>query len=181
MDSGNAIPAHTNGVNATMAVIQQKIVPHIWMEKDAEKAAEFYVSVFKNSRILKTAYYPEASEEVSGQKAGTVMTVKFEIEGQEFMVLNGGPAFRPNEAISFMVYCDTQKEIDYYWERLSAVPEAEICGWLKDKFGVTWQVVPTVLEPMITDKDQKKVERVTAAFLKMKKFDIAELQKAYNG
>ena len=109
------------------------------------------------------------------------MTVKFEIEGQEFMVLNGGPVFRPNEAVSFMVYCDTQEEIDSYWERLSSVPEAEICGWLKDKFGVSWQVVPTVLEAMTTDKDPEKVERVTAAFLKMKKFDIGELKKAYNG
>ena len=151
------------------------------MERDAEKAAGFYVSVFKNSKILETAYYPKASEAVSGQKAGSVMTVKFEIEGQEFMVLNGGPAFRPNEAISFMVYCDTQEEIDYYWERLSFVPEAEICGWLKDRFGVTWQIVPTVLEAMMTDKDPEKVERVTAAFLKMKKFDIGELKKAYNG
>jgi predicted 3-demethylubiquinone-9 3-methyltransferase (glyoxalase superfamily) len=164
-----------------MVKIKQKIVPHIWMERDAEKAAGFYVSVFKNSKILETAYYPKASEAVSGQKAGSVMTVKFEIEGQEFMVLNGGPAFRPNEAISFMVYCDTQEEIDYYWERLSFVPEAEICGWLKDRFGVTWQIVPTVLEAMMTDKDPEKVERVTAAFLKMKKFDIGELKKAYNG
>ena len=164
-----------------MVKIKQKIVPHIWMERDAEKAAGFYVSVFKNSKILETAYYPKASEAVSGQKAGSVMTVKFEIEGQEFMVLNGGPAFRPNEAISFMVYCDTQEEIDYYWERLSFVPEAEICGWLKDRFGVTWQIVPTVLEAMMTDKDPEKVERATAAFLKMKKFDIGELKKAYNG
>ncbi|HOB60220.1 MAG TPA: VOC family protein [Methanoregulaceae archaeon] len=164
-----------------MAKIKQKIVPCIWLEKDAEKAAEYYISVFRNSKILETAYYPKASEAVSGQKAGSVMTVKFEIEGQEFMVLNGGPAFRPNEAISFMVYCDTQEEIDYYWERLSFVPEAEICGWLKDRFGVTWQIVPTVLEAMMTDKDPEKVERVTAAFLKMKKFDIGELKKAYNG
>ena len=164
-----------------MAKIKQKIVPCIWLEKDAEKAAEYYISVFRNSKILETAYYPKASEAVSSQKAGSVMTVKFEIEGQEFMVLNGGPAFRPNEAISFMVYCDTQEEIDYYWERLSFVPEAEICGWLKDRFGVTWQIVPTVLEAMMTDKDPEKVERVTAAFLKMKKFDIGELKKAYNG
>jgi predicted 3-demethylubiquinone-9 3-methyltransferase (glyoxalase superfamily) len=164
-----------------MAKIKHKIVPCIWLEKDAEKAAEYYISVFRNSKILKTAYYPKASEEVSGQKGGSVMTVKFEIEGQEFMVLNGGPVFRPNEAVSFMVYCDTQEEIDSYWERLSSVPEAEICGWLKDKFGVSWQVVPTVLEAMTTDKDPEKVERVTAAFLKMKKFDIGELKKAYNG
>ena len=98
-----------------MVKMTQKIVPHVWLEKDAEKAAEFYVSVFKNSNILKTSYYPEAAEEVSGQKKGTVMTVTFELEGQEFMVLNGGPAFKPNEAISFMVYCDTQAEIDSFW------------------------------------------------------------------
>lgn len=164
-----------------MARMTHNIVPHIWLERDAEIAAEFYVSVFKNSRILRTSYYPEAAVQVSGQKKGSVMTVLFEIAGQEFMVLNGGPAFRPNEAISFMVFCDTQDEIDYYWERLSYVPASEQCGWLKDKFGVSWQIVPTMLETMITDKDPRKVERVTAAFLKMKKFDLSELRKAYEG
>lgn len=159
----------------------RKIVPHIWLEKDAEKAAKFYVSVFKNSRILSTSYYPQAAEEVSGQKKGTVMTVRFEIEGEQFMVLNGGPAFRPNEAISFMVYCDTQEEIDYFWDKLSFVPESEQCGWVKDSFGISWQIVPTLLEKMITDEDPEKVERVTAAFLTMKKFDIGELRKAYEG
>ena len=164
-----------------MVKISQKIVPHLWLEKDADKAAEFYVSVFKNSRILKTSYYPKAAEEVSGQKKGSVMTVRFRLEGQEFMVLNGGPAFKPNEAVSFMVFCDTQKEIDYFWDKLSFVPESEQCGWLKDKFGLSWQIVPTILDAMITDKDPQKVERVTAAFLKMKKFDISALQKAYEG
>ena len=164
-----------------MVKMNQKIVPHVWLEKDAEKAAEFYVSVFKNSNILKTSYYPEAAEEVSGQKKGTVMTVTFELEGQKFVVLNGGPAFKPNEAISFMVYCDTQAEIDYFWEKLSFVPESEECGWLKDKFGISWQIVPVILETMMADKDPQKVERVTAAFLKMKKFDIGELKKAYEG
>src|SRR4030042_2261163 len=164
-----------------MVKISQKIVPHLWLEKDADKAAEFYVSVFKNSRILKTSYYPQAAEEVSGQKKGSVMTVRFILEGQEFMVLNGGPAFKPNEAVSFMVFCDTQKEIDYFWDKLSFVPESEQCGWLKDKFGLSWQIVPTILDAMITDKDPQKVERVTAAFLKMKKFDIRELKIAYEG
>ncbi|MGZ5502931.1 MAG: VOC family protein [Halobacteriota archaeon] len=164
-----------------MAKMTQKIVPHIWLEKDAEKAAEFYISVFKNSKILKTSYYPKAAEEVSGQKEGTVMTVKFELEGQVFMVLNGGPAFTPNEAISFVVYCDTQEEIDYFWENLSFMPEAEQCGWLKDKFGISWQIVPAILDTMIGDKDPQKMERVTAAFLKMKKFSIEELKKAYKG
>jgi len=162
-----------------MVKISQKIVPHVWLEKDADRAAEFYVSVFKNSRILKTSYYPKAAEEVSGQKKGSVMTVRFTLEGQEFMVLNGGPAFKPNEAVSFMVFCDTQEEIDYFWDKLSSVPEAEQCGWLKDKFGLSWQIVPTILDTMIADKDPQKVERVTAAFLKMKKFDIEKLKKAY--
>ena len=164
-----------------MVKISQKIVPHLWLEKDADKAAEFYVSVFKNSRILKTSYYPKAAEEVSGQKKGSVMTVSFILEGQEFMVLNGGPAFKPNEAVSFMVFCDTQEEIDYFWNKLSFVPESEQCGWLKDKFGLSWQIVPTILDAMMTDKDPQKVERVTAAFLKMKKFDISALRKAYEG
>ena len=164
-----------------MVKISQKIVPHLWLEKDADKAAEFYVSVFKNSRILKTSYYPQAAEEVSGQKKGSVMTVRFKLEGQEFMVLNGGPAFKLNEAVSFMVFCDTQEEIDYFWNNLSFVPESEQCGWLKDKFGLSWQIVPTILDAMITDKDPQKVERVTIAFLKMKKFDIRELKIAYEG
>src|SRR4030042_3585626 len=164
-----------------MVKISQKIVPHLWLEKDADKAAEFYVSVFKNSKILKTAYYPKAAEEVSGQKQGSVWTVSFTLDGQEFMVFNGGPVFKLSEAVSFMVFCDTQEEIDYFWNKLSFVKEAEQCGWLKDKFGLSWQVVPTVLFTMITDKDPQKVERVTAAFLEMKKFDIKALKKAYEG
>lgn len=164
-----------------MATIKQKMVPCIWLEKDAEKAAEFYVSVFKKSRILKTSYYPKAAEEVSGQKAGSVLTVRFTLEGQEFLVLNGGPVFKLSPAVSFMVFCDTQDEIDYFWSKLSFVPEAEQCGWLVDKYGLSWQIVPTILEAMTTDKDPEKVERVTAAFLKMKKFDISALQKAFNG
>ena len=151
------------------------------MEKDAEKAAEFYVSVFKNSKILKTSYYPKASEEVSGQKEGSVMTVRFNLEGQEFMVLNGGPFFKLSEAVSFMVFCDTQEEIDYFWNKLSFVKESEQCGWLKDKFGLSWQIVPTILETLMTDKDSQKVEKLMAAFLKMKKLDISALKKAYEG
>ena len=112
------------GDENTMVKISQKIVPHIWLEKDAEKAAEFYVSVFKNSMILKTSYYPKAAEEVSGQKEGSVMTVRFKLEGQEFIALNGGPVFKLNEAVSFMVFCDTQEEIDYFWNKLSFVKEA---------------------------------------------------------
>jgi len=164
-----------------MVTVKQKIVPCIWLEKDAEKAAAFYVSVFKNSRILRTSYYPKAAEEVSGQKQGSVLTVSFSLDGQEFLVMNGGPVFRLNEAVSFTVLCDTQDEIDYFWNALSFVPEAEQCGWLKDKFGLSWQIVPTVLDAMMTDPDQEKVERVTRAFLPMKKFDIAALKKAFEG
>jgi predicted 3-demethylubiquinone-9 3-methyltransferase (glyoxalase superfamily) len=161
--------------------MKQKIVPCIWLEKDAEKAAAFYVSVFKNSRILNTSWYPEAAEQVSGQKKGSVMTVRFTLDGQEFLVLNGGPVFTLNEAVSFTVLCDTQEEIDYFWNALSFVPEAEQCGWLKDKFGLSWQIVPTILESMVTDRDPEKVERVVAAYLPMKKFDISVLKKAFEG
>jgi predicted 3-demethylubiquinone-9 3-methyltransferase (glyoxalase superfamily) len=164
-----------------MVKISQKIVPCLWMEKDAEKAAEFYVSVFKNSKIIKTSHYPKASEEVSGQKAGSVMTVTFNLEGQEFMVLNGGPFFKLSEAVSFMVFCDTQEEIDYFWNKLSFVKESEQCGWLKDKFGLSWQIVPTILETLMTGKDPQKVEKLMAVFLKMKKLDISALKKAYEG
>jgi predicted 3-demethylubiquinone-9 3-methyltransferase (glyoxalase superfamily) len=164
-----------------MVKINQKIVPHIGLEKDAEKAAEFYVSVFKNSRILKTSYYPEAAVEVSGQKKGSVMTVRFTLEGHEFEVLNGGPLFKLSEAVSFMVYCDTQEEIDHFWNNLSFVPEAEQCGWLKDKFGLSWQIGARILDSMITDRDQQTVERVMAVFLKMKKLDIKALKKAFEG
>lgn len=164
-----------------MATVSQKIVPCIWLEKDAERAAAFYVSVFRNSKILKTSYYPKASEEVSGQKEGSVLTVRFSLEGQEFLVLNGGPVFRLNPAVSFTVLCDTQEEIDYFWGKLSSVPEAEQCGWLVDRFGLSWQIVPSMLESMTTDPDPGKVERVTAAFLNMKKFDISALKKAYEG
>lgn len=164
-----------------MVTLRQKIVPCIWMEKDAEKAAGFYVSVFRNATILKTSYYPKASEEVSGQKQGSVLTVTFTLEGQEFVLLNGGPVFKLSPAVSFMVLCDTQEEIDYYWRKLSFVQEAEQCGWLVDKYGLSWQIVPSILESMTTDPDPAKVERVTAAFLKMKKFDISALKKAYEG
>lgn len=164
-----------------MVTISQKIVPCIWLEKDADKAAAFYVSAFRNSKILKTSYYAKASEEVSGQKQGSVLTVSFTLEGQEFMVLNGGLVFKLNEAVSFMVFCDTQEEIDYFWNQLSFVKEAEQCGWLVDKYGLSWQIVPTILESMTTDRDPEKVERVTAALLNMKKLDISALKKAYKG
>lgn len=161
----------------------QKITPFLWFDTQAEDAANYYISVFKNSKINTIVRYPESAEAVAGKPAGSVMTVEFELEGEAFSALNGGkvPGFEFSSAISFVVICDNQEEIDHYWEKLSAVPEAEQCGWCKDKFGVTWQVVPKVLNEMLSDPDQAKVERVTACFMPMKKFDIVELEKAYKG
>lgn len=161
----------------------QKITPCFWFDDQAEEAANYYVSTFGDGKILRTDKYPEAAEEVSGKKAGSVMTVEFEIQGMTFLALNGGkvPGFEFSPATSFIVQCETQAEIDHLWEKLSAVPEAEQCGWCKDKFGVTWQIVPKVLNEMLRDAVSAKVERVTAAFLPMKKMDIAALKKAYEG
>lgn len=158
----------------------QKISPYLWFKEGAEEAAAHYVSLFANAKITSTSYYPEASVEVSGKPAGSVMTVEFELEGQRFIALNGGdvPGFTFSPAISLMVSCETQDEIDRLWEGLSAVPEAEQCGWARDKYGVTWQIVPTVLYELLSSGDQVQTERVTAAFLKMKKFNIAALRQA---
>jgi predicted 3-demethylubiquinone-9 3-methyltransferase (glyoxalase superfamily) len=152
----------------------QKITPHLWYDKEAKEAAEFYTSVFPRSKIKNTTT-------LHNTPSGTVDIVTIELLGQDFMLISAGPLFKFNEAISFMIYCDTQEEIDYYWEKLSAVPEAEQCGWLKDKFGLSWQIVPTAMDEMMKDKDQEKLARVTEAFLQMKKFDIAALKRAYEG
>lgn len=152
----------------------QKITPHLWFDKEAVEAAEFYTSVFPESRIKDITT-------LHNTPSGSVDIVIIELLGQEFTLISAGPLFRFNEAISFMVHCDTQEEIDYYWERLSAVPEAEQCGWLKDKYGLSWQIVPSVMGDMMKDKDDKRLARVTEAFLGMKKFDIAELKRAYEG
>jgi predicted 3-demethylubiquinone-9 3-methyltransferase (glyoxalase superfamily) len=160
----------------------EKITPCLWFDTQAEDAANFYVSIFKNSKIKSVSRYGEEGYEIHGKKAGTVMAVEFEIDGQPFVALNGGPQFKFDEAISFQIPCETQADIDYYWERLAADGGQESqCGWLKDKFGLSWQVVPTALIKMVSDPDSQKVQRVTKAFLQMKKFDIAALQRAYNG
>lgn len=159
----------------------QKITPCLWFESQAEEAAKFYTSIFKKSKIGKVTYYGKEGYEIHGMPEGTVLTVTFELEGQEFMALNGGPAFKFNEAISFSVDCATQEEVDYFWERLSAVPESEQCGWLKDKYGLSWQIVPKQLNEMLEDKDPVKAGRVMNALLQMKKLDIAGLKKAYEG
>jgi predicted 3-demethylubiquinone-9 3-methyltransferase (glyoxalase superfamily) len=152
----------------------QKITPHLWFDKEATEAAEFYTSVFPNSRITKVTT-------VRDTPSGDCDLVSFELSGQPFMAISAGPRFTFDEAISFIVRCDTQEEIDYYWRALSADPEAGQCGWLKDKYGLSWQIVPTVLGEMMTDDDPGKTARVTQAFLKMKKFDIEALRRAYDG
>ena len=152
----------------------QRITPHLWFEKEAKEAAEFYASVFPKSEIINTTT-------LHNTPSGSVDIVTIELLGQEFMLISAGPLFKFNEAISFMVNCDTQEEIDYYWEKLSAVPEAEQCGWLKDKYGLSWQIVPTAMGEMMTNGTPEQIARVTEAFLKMKKFDIAALKRAYKG
>lgn len=157
----------------------QKITPCLWFKDQAEEAKRFYVSVFKNSKVGRMTHYGEAGAKVSGRPKGSVMTATFEIEGQEFMALNGGPHFTLSEAVSFIVKCDTQKEIDTFWEKLSEGGEKGVCGWLKDKFGLSWQIVPTMLSEMMQDKDADKTNRVMEAVLQMKKLDVARLQEAY--
>ncbi|HEX6377711.1 MAG TPA: VOC family protein [Nitrososphaeraceae archaeon] len=159
----------------------QKISPCLWFDDNAEDAVKFYVSIFKNSQAGNVTRYGKEGYEIHKKKEGSVMTIDFEIEGQKFLALNGGPIFKFNEAISFQIYCDTQEEIDYYWEKLTEGGDknAQVCGWLKDKFGVSWQVVPIALVKMLQDKDSKKTERVMKAMLQMHKLDIDALTKAY--
>lgn len=163
--------------------VVQKITPCLWFDDQAEEAVEFYAAIFRNSRIVEVARYGEAGREIHGKPVGTVMTVAFELEGQAFTALNGGPIFKFNEAISFQVSCETQKDVDYYWEKLSQGGDvkAQQCGWLKDKYGASWQIVPRVLVEMITDPDPEKSQRVMTAMLQMKKIDIEGLKRAYAG
>ena len=163
--------------------IQQKITPCLWFDHQAEEAATFYVSVFKNSKMGTILRYGEAGHDIHKRAPGSVMTVEFELDGQKFLALNGGPLFKFNEAISLQIDCETQAEVDHYWEKLSAGgdPNAQQCGWLKDRYGLSWQVVPRVLIEMMTDSDTKKSGRVMEAMLQMKKIDIAGLKRAYAG
>jgi predicted 3-demethylubiquinone-9 3-methyltransferase (glyoxalase superfamily) len=165
-----------------MQVIQ-KITPCLWFDDQAEEAAKFYTAIFNNSKIVSMTRYGEAGHEVHGRPAGTVMTVAFELDGHAFTALNGGPLFKFNEAISFQVSCETQEELDYYWERLSAGGDetAQQCGWLKDTYGVSWQVIPTVLLKMVHDPNAEKSQQVMRAMLQMKKIDIEKLKQAYDG
>lgn len=160
----------------------QKITPNLWFDKQAEDAARFYTSIFKNSRIGKISRYGKEGFEQHGMPAGTVMVIEFELEGQKFTGLNGGPHFKFSEAISFIVNCETQEEVDDYWNKLSedGDPKAQMCGWLKDKFGLSWQIVPLALSQLISDPDREKAGRVMNAMLKMKKIDIKGLKDAYD-
>jgi predicted 3-demethylubiquinone-9 3-methyltransferase (glyoxalase superfamily) len=155
----------------------------LWFDHQAEEAARFYVSIFKNSKIVTVARYSEAGQEIHRRPPGSVMTVEFELEGQRFTALNGGPAFRFTEAISLQVFCEDQQEVDHYWERLSegGDPKAQQCGWLKDKYGLSWQVIPAVLPEMLKDQDSARARRAMDAMLRMKKFDIGELERAAAG
>jgi predicted 3-demethylubiquinone-9 3-methyltransferase (glyoxalase superfamily) len=162
-------------------VSMQKITACLWFDNNAEEAAKFYTSIFENSKIGKISRYGQEGYEIHGKPEGTVLTVEFELNGQTFTALNGGPAFKFNEAISFQVHCKSQDEVDHYWEKLSegGDEKAQQCGWVKDKYGVSWQIVPVVLSEMLQDNDAGKADRVMKALLQMKKLDIETLKQAY--
>lgn len=159
----------------------KRIQPCLWFDGQAKQAAEHYASIFPRSKVKAITKYGDAAAKASGRKKGSVLTVEFELDGQSFLALNGGPAFRFTEAISLGVMCKDQKEVDYYWRKLSKGGEESVCGWLKDRYGLSWQVVPKVFPEMLQDPDPKKRERVMAAMLKMRKLDVAKLKRAYAG
>jgi predicted 3-demethylubiquinone-9 3-methyltransferase (glyoxalase superfamily) len=164
-----------------MTKVAQRITPFLWFDGNAEEAVTFYVSIFHNSKMGAPSRYGEAGAQASGRPKGSVMTVPFELDGQHFTALNGGPEFTFTEALSLVVNCETQDEVDYYWQKLSAGGQEVQCGWLKDRFGVSWQIIPQVLMDMIQDKDAEKANRVMSAMLTMKKIEIAPLRRAYEG
>jgi predicted 3-demethylubiquinone-9 3-methyltransferase (glyoxalase superfamily) len=164
-----------------MPITKHRITPCLWFDTQAEDAANFYCSVFKNSRITAISRFPEAGQEIHHKPAGSVMLVAFELDGQPFTALNGGPQFKFDEAVSFQVLCETQDEVDHYWNALSKGGQEGPCGWLKDRFGLSWQVVPSAIPRMMGDADRGKSARVMNAFMQMKKLDIAALQRAYDG
>ena len=164
-----------------MPIAASKINPCLWFDTEAEEAAKFYCSIFKNTQMGRVSRYVNEGQEIHGKAAGSVMAVEFELDGQKFAALNGGPHFKFTEAISFQIHCDDQQEVDYFWKKLSEGGTEGPCGWLKDKYGLSWQVVPEVLFEMLMDPDQEKAKRVTKAFLQMKRFDVAALKRAYAG
>ncbi|MCP9491000.1 MAG: VOC family protein, partial [Solirubrobacteraceae bacterium MAG38_C4-C5] len=157
--------------------MSQKITPNLWFDTEAQEAADFYISVFKNSRVVNVTHYPAAAP----RPAGTVMTVEFELDGQRFVGINGGPQFTFDEAVSFEISCETQDEVDYYWERLSEGGSEGPCGWVKDRYGLSWQVVPTGMEELFADPDPQRAQRAMQAMLGMGKLDIAALRSAADG
>jgi predicted 3-demethylubiquinone-9 3-methyltransferase (glyoxalase superfamily) len=159
-----------------------KITPCLWFDDQAEEAANYYIGMFKNSKITAISHYPEAGREIHGKPVGSVIVVAFELDGQPFTALNGGPHFKLNEAISFQIECATQEEVDYFWGKLSAGgdPAAQQCGWLKDKFGLSWQFVPKILPELLAASDTAKAQRAFEALLRMKKLDIPTLQSAFS-
>lgn len=157
----------------------QKIVTHLWFDNQAEEAAKFYTSLFKNSKVGQVVHYGDAASQAAGRPKGSVMTVEFELDGQSFYALNGGPLFKLNESVSLFVNCKDQAEIDELWNKLLDGGQPSQCGWLKDKYGLSWQIVPAALRDMMHDKDPKKVERVMAALMQMSKLDLATLRRAY--
>ncbi|MDV7764553.1 VOC family protein [Peribacillus sp. CSMR9] len=161
----------------------QKITTNLWFDSQAEEAAKFYTSIFENSRIGRITSYGNEGNQIHGKTMGSVMTVEFELEGQTFVALNGGPQFKFTEAISFIIHCEDQKELDYYWGKLSEAGDekAQVCGWLKDQFGVSWQIIPENLTEMVNDSNPEKSERMMKALLQMKKIDIKTLKQAYHG
>lgn len=161
----------------------QKITPNLWFNTNAEDAVNFYVSVFKDAVIGRVTRYSEEGRGIHGMEKGAVMTIEFQLEGQHYLALNGGGDFQFSEAISFIVNCDSQEEVDYYWDRLTEGGDksAQVCGWLKDKYGVSWQVVPRELDDMMVGTDQKRIDRVMRSLLQMRKLDLNELRKAYVG
>ena len=163
--------------------IRQKIAPCLWFDNQAEAAAKYYTGIFKNSKIVKISRYGESGRDVHGKAPGSAMTVVFELNGQTFTALNGGPLFKFNEAVSFQIYCDDQKEVDYYWNKLTkgGDKKSQVCGWLKDKFGVSWQVVPKIVPDLVGDPDSEKSQRAMNALMNMKKLNIAKLERAYAG
>jgi predicted 3-demethylubiquinone-9 3-methyltransferase (glyoxalase superfamily) len=160
--------------------VTSRIAPCLWFDTQAEEAARYYTGIFKNSRINQTTRYSDAGQEVHHKPPGSVLTVEFELDGTKFTTLNGGPNFKFNEAISLQIFCDTQEEIDYYWNKLTTGgdPAAQVCGWLKDKYGVSWQVVPTIMAELIADENSPGAKRAMEALMKMKKIDIDELRRA---
>jgi predicted 3-demethylubiquinone-9 3-methyltransferase (glyoxalase superfamily) len=164
-----------------MPIAKQQITPCLWFDRNAEEAVNFYITVFRNSKILHVVRYGKAGQEIHGGRLGAVLAIDFELDGQKFSCLNGGPLFKFSEAISFQIPCETQEEVDYYWSALTKGGNESDCGWLKDKFGLSWQVFPARLLEMLRDPDREKADRAMSAMLKMSKIDLATIERAYAG